>query len=56
MDFKIDEEGRAHERIYTATIEFEVEGKGIISASGRGSKKREAERDASLKACIQLDR
>ena len=56
MNFTFQEEGRAHERVYTATIEFDIEGKGLISASGRGSKKKEAEKDASLKACIQLDR
>ncbi|KAJ3157530.1 Kanadaptin [Geranomyces michiganensis] len=58
MTFQVEEDGPGHDRTYTAKIDLPVEtGYGVtMTAVGTGGRKRAAEVDAALDACIKLDK
>ncbi|KAJ3183511.1 Kanadaptin [Geranomyces variabilis] len=58
MTFQVEEDGPGHDRTYTAKIELPVEtGYGMaMTGVGTGGRKRAAEVDAALDACIKLDK
>ncbi|KAI8593557.1 hypothetical protein BDZ88DRAFT_492823 [Geranomyces variabilis] len=58
MTFQVEEDGPGHDRTYTAKIELPVEtGYGVaMTGVGTGGRKRAAEVDAALDACIKLDK
>ncbi|TPX63603.1 hypothetical protein SpCBS45565_g06503 [Spizellomyces sp. 'palustris'] len=58
MEFRVEEEGHGRDRGYVARIELPVEvGYGAaLQGVGHGRRKKEAENDAALDACIKLDK
>ncbi|KAF9985148.1 Kanadaptin [Mortierella antarctica] len=55
-EFEIEEEGPGHAREYTARIRLPIEtSMGPVYGQATTGKKRDAEREAALDACIQLD-
>ncbi|KAG0026918.1 Kanadaptin [Podila clonocystis] len=56
-EFEIEEEGPGHAREYTARIRLPIEtAMGPVYGEATTGKKRDAEREAALDACIQLDK
>ncbi|KAI9363398.1 hypothetical protein DFJ73DRAFT_792820 [Zopfochytrium polystomum] len=56
LAFEHVEEGKGPSKVFVATVSVELEGGSVVSASGKGGRKKEAEKEACLNACIQLDR
>ncbi|TPX56210.1 hypothetical protein PhCBS80983_g04684 [Powellomyces hirtus] len=58
MTFQVEEDGPGHDRIYTAKMDLPVETSygTTMQAIGTGGRKRAAEVDAALDACIKLDK
>ncbi|KAI8928068.1 hypothetical protein BC831DRAFT_450285 [Entophlyctis helioformis] len=57
MEFQTEEEGHGVTRGFMARIELPVDtGMGTVYAVGHSSRKKDAERDAALEACVKLDR
>ncbi|KAF9569181.1 Kanadaptin [Mortierella alpina] len=55
-EFEIEEDGPGHAREYTARIRLPIEtSMGPVYGQATTGKKRDAEREAALDACIQLD-
>ncbi|KAG0266086.1 Kanadaptin [Mortierella polycephala] len=55
-EFEVEEEGPGHAREYTARIRLPIEtAMGPVYGQATTGKKRDAEREAALDACIQLD-
>lgn len=55
-EFELEEEGPGHAREYTARIRLPIEtSMGPVYGQATTGKKRDAEREAALDACIQLD-
>ncbi|KAG0211193.1 Kanadaptin [Mortierella sp. GBA30] len=55
-EYEIEEEGPGHAREYTARIRLPIEtSMGPVYGQATTGKKRDAEREAALDACIQLD-
>ncbi|KAF9427063.1 Kanadaptin [Podila epigama] len=55
-EFEIEEEGPGHAREYTARIRLPIEtAMGPVYGQATTGKKKDAEREAALDACIQLD-
>ncbi|KAF9585415.1 Kanadaptin [Lunasporangiospora selenospora] len=55
-EFEVEEEGPGHAREYTARIRLPIESAmGPVYAEATAGKRRDAERDAALDACIKLD-
>ncbi|KAG0353021.1 Kanadaptin [Podila minutissima] len=56
-EFEVEEEGPGHAREYTARIRLPIEtAMGPVYGEATTGKKRDAEREAALDACIQLDK
>lgn len=56
-EFEVEEEGPGHAREYTARIRLPIEtAMGPVYGQATTGKKRDAEREAALDACIQLDK
>ncbi|KAI9337243.1 hypothetical protein BDR26DRAFT_1008568 [Obelidium mucronatum] len=56
MVFSFDEIGPGHSKIYIATINLNLEGGYTVTGTGRGSRRKEAEKEAALDACVKLDK
>ncbi|KAJ3330873.1 hypothetical protein HDU76_004639 [Blyttiomyces sp. JEL0837] len=56
MEFSIEEEGHGISKVYVAKVELSIDGSYTITGTGRGSRKKEAEKNSALDACIRLDR
>ncbi|KAJ3120282.1 Kanadaptin [Physocladia obscura] len=56
MAFTFEEEGHGITKLYVASISLDVNGSFTLTATGKGSRKKEAERQAALDACLKLDR
>ncbi|KAJ3227379.1 hypothetical protein HDU78_010036 [Chytriomyces hyalinus] len=56
LQFDFDEEGHGISKIFVATISLDLDGGHVLKGVGRGSRKKEAEKNAALEACIKLDR
>ncbi|KAJ3238032.1 Kanadaptin [Chytriomyces hyalinus] len=56
LQFDFDEEGHGFSKIFVATISLDLDGGHVLKGVGRGSRKKEAEKNAALEACIKLDR
>ncbi|KAF9354745.1 Kanadaptin [Mortierella sp. NVP85] len=55
-DFEVEESGPGHAKEYTARIRLPIEtSMGPVYGQATAGKKRDAEREAALDACIQLD-
>jgi len=55
-EFEIDEQGPGHAREYTARIRLPIDTTmGPVYGEATTAKKRDAEREAALDACIKLD-
>ncbi|KAJ3086969.1 Kanadaptin [Quaeritorhiza haematococci] len=57
-EYEVEEEGHGRNREYVAKVELPIETSvgGVLHGIGRGSKKKDAEREAALDACIKLDK
>ena len=56
-EFEVEEEGPGHAREYTARIRLPIDtAMGPVYGQATTGKKRDAEREAALDACIQLDK
>ncbi|KAJ3386780.1 Kanadaptin [Entophlyctis sp. JEL0112] len=56
ITFTFEEEGFGNNKVYVATLRLDIDGGREIVATGRAARKKEAERQAALDACIKLDR
>ncbi|KAJ3009601.1 UNVERIFIED_CONTAM: Kanadaptin [Siphonaria sp. JEL0065] len=56
MLFSFDEEGHGVTKVFVATINLNLDGGYTLTGTGKGARKKEAERQAALDACIKLDR
>lgn len=57
LEFKVEEEGHGRTKGYVAQVQLPVEiGFGALTGIGRGLRKKHAENEAALDACIKLDR
>jgi len=56
MEFQIAEETHSHAKLYIAKVILPLEDSyGPISVTGSGLKKKDAEKEAALNACIKID-
>lgn len=56
MEFQIAEETHSHAKLYIAKIILPIEDSyGQVSVTGSGLKKKDAEKEAALNACIKID-
>ncbi|ORY29422.1 hypothetical protein BCR33DRAFT_857692 [Rhizoclosmatium globosum] len=56
MVFTFDEEGHGVSKVFVATIQLVLDGGYTLTGTGKGARKKEAERNAALEACVKLDR
>ncbi|KAJ3414859.1 Hypoxia up-regulated protein 1 [Chytridiales sp. JEL 0842] len=56
LEFTFEEEGSGVNKVYIAKVTLDVDALDPIVATGKGGRKKEAEREASLDACLKLDR
>jgi len=56
MEFQIAEETHSHAKLYIAKVVLPLEDSyGPVSVTGSGLKKKDAEKEAALNACIKID-